>query len=221
MLTLVRGILPLAISLLVVALPDAAAAQHGECDFPAHADAGHTDSHDLDTGPGDARTRDATIGDAAHELDTTTGCPSLGDPCGRTTAGTCGPDSDGCMHKTNGDKVCTCSCRTDRDCGPGGTCITVVGGSWCLPYGSPDGSSKSDDAPCAETACGPEATCRGGECVASKDTGGDEPTVVVFHDAPSGPEAGCDITSDPRPSPMPPASLVGIALIAVTLRLPR
>jgi hypothetical protein len=208
--TILQRILPLAILALAVTLPATAAAQHDECDSPLHADAGHTDSQTLDAGPADARTHDvaagdasiddATIGDAPPETDTTTGCPSLGDPCGRTAADACGPDSDGCMHKTSGAKVCTCACRDDRDCGPDGTCVSVAGGAWCLPYASPDGSSKTDDASCPETACGPDDTCRGSECVAPNNED-DQPTVVVFHDTPADPDSACSLPADQRPTP--------------------
>ncbi len=148
---------------------------------------------------------DAGVADASMS-----GCPSLGESCGDDGAA-CGPDADGCMVMTDGDRICTCSCDRDRDCGPEGSCVSFQGDSWCFPD-HPDRRNSECDA----------TNCDAGTCTdadPAPDTGSSPDTVPadatpsVSVTGSSDPSRGCT-TSPGRPVPFPAVLLAAFFPLA-------
>ena len=60
-------------------------------------------------------------------------CPGLGANCDRDDFG-CSPVNDLCLDDDRGGLVCSCTCTSDADCGPGNPCVDQGGGRFaCEP----------------------------------------------------------------------------------------
>lgn len=104
-------------------------------------------------------------------------CASLGDTCIRDG---CGMDADTCVATESG-AVCSCTCRSNSDCGADGRCLPnpATGVYSCFPLEGlepcgtsycPSGASCYDGrclAPCGEKICAEDEVCRGGTCVSA------------------------------------------------------
>lgn len=107
------------------------------------------------------------------------GCALLGRDCTKGSFG-CGDRADTCVDLEDGPK-CSCTCRSDSECGVGGRCLLdpttgldscypeesllPCGGSFCTPGLQCADGTCSDD-PCAGVSCSPGTSCVAGTCVA-------------------------------------------------------
>lgn len=84
-------------------------------------------------------------------------CPLLGSPCTGDARG-CGGSSDSCYESASGFE-CTCTCRSDQECGEGARCLVDPGSE--LPSCFPEELV----APCGDSFCPPGLACDDGSCV--------------------------------------------------------
>lgn len=106
------------------------------------------------------------------------GCSLLGQECTNGAFG-CGERADTCIDGADGPK-CSCTCRSDAECGPGGRCLldpstgldscypeellAECAGTFCVPGERCVEGSCAED-PCAWVSCAEGETCEEGKCV--------------------------------------------------------